>query len=64
MDESGSVIACGAGGTSKLKDPYSSNLKRVFNFKFPFEYISRHQEILERKDQVKEIYEQFCQRLH
>lgn len=64
MDESGTVIACGAGGVTKLKDPDSSDLKRVFNFKYPLEYISRHQEILERKDQVKEIYEQFRQRLH
>lgn len=64
MDESGTVIACGAGGVTKLKDPNSSDLKRVFNFKYPFEYISRHGEILERKDGIKEIYEQFRQRIH
>lgn len=64
MDESGTVIACGAGGVTKLKDPYSQDLKRVFNFKYPFEYISRHREILERKDGIKEIYEQFRQRLY
>ncbi len=64
MDESGTVIACGAGGVSKLKDPWSQDLKRIFNFKYPFEYISRHQEILERKDGAAEIYEQFRQRLH
>lgn len=40
------------------------DLKRVFNFKYPFEYISRHREILERKDGIKEIYEQFRQRLY
>ncbi len=50
MDESGTVIACGAGGVTKLKDPWSDSLERVFNFKYPFEYISRHGEILERKD--------------
>ena len=64
MDECGSVIACGAGGVTKLKDPWSPDLKRIFNFKYPFEYISRHDEILQRKDGVKEIYEQFRQRLH
>lgn len=64
MDECATVIACGAGGVTKLKDPCSSNLKRIFNFKYPFEYISRHGEILERKDGIKEIYEQFCQRIH
>ena len=50
MDESGTVIACGAGGVTKLKDPYSDDLTRVFNFKYPHEYISRQAEILERKD--------------
>lgn len=50
MDESGTVIACGAGGVTKLKDPYSDALQRVFNFKLPLEYISRHGEILTRKD--------------
>ena len=64
MDESGTVIACGAGGVTKLKDPYSPDLKRIFNFKYPFEYISRHGEILERKEGIREIYEQFRQRLY
>jgi oxygen-independent coproporphyrinogen-3 oxidase len=64
MDESNSVIACGAGGVSKLKDPYSGRLERIFNFKFPYEYITRNEEILERKDGVTTLYEQFRQRLH
>ena len=45
MDESSSVIACGAGGVSKLKDPYSDRLERIFNFKYPYEYIARNSEI-------------------
>lgn len=64
MDECTSVIACGAGGVTKLKDPYSGRLERIFNFKYPYEYISRHEEILLRKDGVTELYEQFRQRLH
>ena len=64
MDESNSVIACGAGGVSKLKDPYSGRLERIFNFKYPTEYITRNGEILERKDGVTTLYEQFRQRLH
>ena len=63
MDESNSVIACGAGGVSKLKDPYSGRLERIFNFKYPTEYITRNQEILQRKDGVTTLYEQFRQRL-
>lgn len=64
MDESNSVIACGAGGVTKLKDPYSNRLERIFNFKYPQEYISRNQEILDRKEGIVELYEQFRQRLH
>lgn len=64
MDESSSAIACGAGGVTKLKDPYSDRLERIFNFKYPYEYISRNQEILDRKDGVTELYEQFRKRIH
>lgn len=63
MDESCSVIACGAGGVSKLKDPYSERLERIFNFKTAHEYIGRHREILERKEGVRVLYEQFRQRI-
>lgn len=63
MDESNTVIACGAGAVSKLKDPYSDRLERIFNFKNPHEYITRNPEILQRKDGVTALYEQFRQRL-
>ena len=63
MDESNTVIACGAGGVSKVKDPYSGRLERIFNFKLPLEYINRFPEILQRKDGVTALYEQFRQRL-
>lgn len=64
MDETETVLACGAGGVSKLKDPYSETLSRIFNFKYSYEYISRYGEILERKGGIKEKYEQFRERLH
>lgn len=64
MDESATVIACGAGGVSKLKDPYSQRLERIFNFKYPYEYISRNEEIIRRKDGVTELYEQFRKRIY
>ena len=63
MDESCTVLACGAGGVSKLKDPYSDRLERIFNFKTAHEYIARHGELLERKEGVRSFYEQFRQRL-
>lgn len=64
MDETETVLACGAGGVSKLKDPYSEELSRIFNFKYSYEYISRYGEILERKEGIGKKYEQFRKRLH
>ncbi len=60
MDESQTVLACGAGAGTKVCDPSGSGrLVRVYNFKYPHEYISRYREVLERKAKVKQIYEQF-----
>jgi coproporphyrinogen dehydrogenase HemZ len=64
MDESMTIIACGAGAVSKIKDPYSNRLERIFNFKHPHEYIERHGEMLKRKEGVETYYEQFRKRLH
>lgn len=60
MDETHTILACGAGAVSKIKDPYSDNLNRIFNFKYPYEYISRFEEMIIRKDQVKANYGKFC----
>ena len=59
MDETHTILACGAGAVSKIKDPTSDTLRRIFNFKFPYEYVSRHEEMISRKKQVKELYDQF-----
>ncbi len=61
MDESHTILACGAGAVSKIKHPYKEELQRIFNFKFPYEYIGRYQEMIDRKDKVKELYRQFLQ---
>ena len=59
MDETHSILACGAGAVSKVKDPDSGQLQRIFNFKYPYEYRDRFHEMLERKAQVREIYTKF-----
>lgn len=56
MEECQSILACGAGAVTKLKDPDSGRIERVFNFKYPYEYIDRYEEMLNRKDRVKEFY--------
>jgi oxygen-independent coproporphyrinogen-3 oxidase len=57
MEECQSILACGAGAVTKLRDPEADRIERIFNFKYPYEYIDRYEEILGRKDRVIEFYE-------
>ncbi|MCH5201735.1 MAG: coproporphyrinogen dehydrogenase HemZ [Oscillospiraceae bacterium] len=52
MDETHTILACGAGGATKLKNPRTGTLERIFNYKFPYEYIDGFSEILKRKEKV------------
>lgn len=52
MEECQTVLACGAGGVTKLVSSRDGSIRRVFNFKYHFEYISRFDEILARKAQI------------
>ena len=57
MDETHTILACGAGGVSKLKKPNSDYLERIFNYKFPYEYNTGLEEMLARKEVVPTFYE-------
>lgn len=59
MDETHTILACGAGAVSKLKNIYDDSLERIFNYKFPYEYISDFEEIINRKKRVKSFYDKF-----
>lgn len=59
MDETHSILACGASGVTKLRDPDSNHIERIFNFKYPYEYSSRFDEMAARKDRVKTFYEEY-----
>lgn len=56
MEECHTVIAVGAGAVTKLCDPDSTNVERIFNFKYPYEYISGFDKITERKKGIKSFY--------
>lgn len=56
MEECQTILACGASAVTKLKDPYSGRIERIFNFKYPYEYIGRYKELIARKNGVKEFY--------
>lgn len=57
MEECHTVFAVGAGAVIKLKEPYGRNIERIFNYKYPYEYISRFDELIERKAKIKEFYD-------
>ncbi|MBQ4612858.1 MAG: coproporphyrinogen dehydrogenase HemZ [Clostridia bacterium] len=57
MDETHTILACGAGAVSKLKKPNSDYLERIFNYKFPYEYNDGIEEMLARKATVPSFYE-------
>ncbi len=59
MDETHTILACGAGAVTKLKDYSSSKLERIFNFKFPYEYNTRFSELIERKSGVTKFYKEY-----
>ncbi len=59
MEETHSILACGAGAVTKLRDVDSNYLERIFNFKYPYEYISRFNEMLTRKERIKTFYREY-----
>lgn len=59
MDETHSILACGASAVTKLKAPNGEDIKRIFNYKYPYEYISGFDEQLSRKSAIKEFYDKF-----
>ena len=56
MEEIHSVFAVGGGAVTRLADPRDGRIERVYNFKYPYEYISRFAEQSERKDAIRDFY--------
>ncbi len=61
MEECHTVLSVGAGAVIKLKSPTSNEIERIFNYKYPYEYISGFEEILKRKEYISEFYQKFGQ---
>ncbi len=59
MDETHTILACGASGTTKLKEPNGNYIERIFNYKYPYEYITRFDELIQRKARVNTFYETY-----
>ncbi|HIZ56181.1 MAG TPA: coproporphyrinogen dehydrogenase HemZ [Firmicutes bacterium] len=62
MEENHTIFAAGAGGVTKLVSTDRKQINRIFNFKYPYEYLKRFDQILERKKEIDRFYEQYAVR--
>ncbi len=56
MEELCSIIALGAGGSTKLVNPKTGHIERIINAKYPTEYIERIDKIIKDKDYIYGFY--------
>lgn len=58
MEELHSILSLGAGGSTKMVDPAANRIERVFNLKFPQEYIQRPEKIQANQEAFRAFYQQ------
>lgn len=56
MDETHSVFAVGAGAVTRLKDCKTGKIERIYNYKYPYEYIDNFGEVISRKEGIIDFY--------
>ena len=56
MEELHSILSLGAGGSTKMVDPVRNRIERVFNLKYPQEYIQRPEKILANQEAFRAFY--------
>lgn len=62
MNEAHTILACGAGGVTKLVCPVSGRIERLASRKYPYEYISDFENILKERRGIAQFYEEFGKR--
>ncbi len=58
MDETHTILACGASAVTKLK-AQNGYIERIFNYKYPYEYIDRFEEMINRKSGIERFYTEY-----
>ncbi|MGN0675298.1 MAG: coproporphyrinogen dehydrogenase HemZ [Oscillospiraceae bacterium] len=56
MEEAQTILAVGAAGSTKLVNTETGKIERLFNYKFPYEYISRYDKMMEKKYGITEFF--------
>lgn len=62
MDETHTILACGASAVTKLREPDGDYIERIFNYKYPYEYIDSFDEMISRKNGVNLFYDKYRNR--
>ena len=62
MEELHSILSMGAGGSTKMVDRRRSHIERVFNLKFPKEYIQRPEKVAENQRAFAAFHRQLLER--
>ena len=57
MEELHSILSLGAGGSTKMVDSARQRIERVFNLKYPQEYIQRPEKVRENQRAFRAFYE-------
>ncbi|MGN0666869.1 MAG: coproporphyrinogen dehydrogenase HemZ [Huintestinicola sp.] len=55
MEETQTILGCGASASTKLTDPGTGKITRHFNYKYPYEYISRYGKMTAYKPLIREF---------
>lgn len=56
MDELHSIFSVGAGAVTKIVNQASGHIERLFNYKYPREYINNFPDVIKRKTDILSIY--------
>ena len=56
MEELHTILSLGAGGSTKMVDPYRGRIERVFNAKYPQEYIQRPEKLSANRVAFRAFY--------
>lgn len=59
MEEYQHILSVGAGAVTKLLSPNIDKIERIFNYKFPFEYISGFDSLLQKKEGISSFFAQY-----
>ena len=59
MSELCSILSFGAGGSTKMVEPGTNHIERVFNLKYPKEYTERPEKIQQNQAAFAEFYQKY-----